>query len=326
MWFKNLKIYRFSKPFSIDSEQLETLLTEKSFKPCASTQASSFGWVSPLGNSQDDNSVLLTHTIAKTTMLCVRQEERILPSSVINDSLNEKLDAIQTETGRRPVGKHKQSIKDELILTLLPKAFTRSKRTYAYFDQDTQLMIVDASSNNKAEELVELLRQTLGSLPVVPLKTNTLPSILMTSWLKGNDLEDDFLIKDECELRESDDEGAILRCKRQDLGSDEIQMHLDSGKEVTKLAINWNDALECIIEDDFSIKRLKFSDELLDQASDDGAEDASAAFDADFNIMTGELARFIPRLVEVFGGEQNSSTKTTSDPSSAVPTITSTAA
>ena len=312
MWFKNLKIYRFSKPFSIDSEQLETHLTEKSFQPCASTQASSFGWVPPLGKTHDNNSVLLTHTIGKTTMLCVRQEERILPSSVINDALNEKLDAMQAESGRRPVGKHKQSIKDELILTLLPKAFTRSKRTYAYLDQDAQLMVVDASSNNKAEELVELLRQSLGSLPVVPLKTNTLPTLLMTSWLKGNDLKDDFLIKDECELRESDDEGAILRCKRQDLSSDEIQMHLDSGKEVTKLAVNWNDAIECIIEDDLSIKRLKFSDELLDQAADDGAEDAAALFDADFNLMTGELARFIPRLVEVLGGEQNSAIKTPS--------------
>ena len=305
MWFKNLKIYRFSKPFSIDTEQLETQLAEKSFQPCGSTQASSFGWVSPLG----DGSTLLTHSIGKTTMICVRQEERILPSSVVNDALNEKLDAIQTETGRRPVGKHKQSIKDELILTLLPKAFTRSKRAYAYLDQKAQTLIVDAASNNKAEELVELLRQSLGSLPAVPLKTNTLPVLLMTNWLKGNNLKDDFLIKDECELKESDDEGAILRCKRQDLGSDEIQMHLDSGKEVTKLAVNWNGTIECIIQDDLAIKRLKFSDELLDQAADDGAEDAAARFDADFNLMTGELSRFIPRLIEVLDGEQQSAIK-----------------
>ncbi|NOQ80716.1 MAG: recombination-associated protein RdgC [Gammaproteobacteria bacterium] len=309
MWFKNLKIYRFSKPFSIDIEELETHLNEKSFQPCGSTQASSFGWVPPLGNTQDNNSTQLTHTIGKTTMLCVRQEERILPSSVINDTLNEKLDTMQAETGRRPVGKHKQSIKDEVILDLLPRAFTRSKRSYAYLDQDSQFMVVDASSNNKAEELVELLRQSLGSLPVVPLKTKTLPAVLMTNWLKGNDLKDDFLIKDECELQESDDDGAILRCKRQDLSSDEIQMHLDSGKEVTKLAVNWNDTIECILQDDLAIKRLKFSDELLEQASNDGAEDAAAQFDADFNLMTGELARFIPRLIEVLGGEQSSTVK-----------------
>lgn len=313
MWFKNLKIYRFSKPITISADQLEQQLAEKSFRPCASTQPSSFGWVAPLTGASDSqaesNSTQLTHSIGKNTMICVRQEERILPASVVNDSLNEKLDAIQSDTGRRPVGKYKQSIKDELILDLLPKAFTRSKRTYAYLDQQGQFLIVDAASNNKAEELVELLRQTLGSLPVVPLKTHTMPSLLMTNWLKGNDLKDDFVIKDECELRESDDEGAILRCKRQDLSSDEIQMHLDSGKEATKLAINWNDTIECVLQDDLTIKRLKFSDAILEQAADDGAEDPAARFDADFNLMTGELSRFIPRLIEILGGELNSAIK-----------------
>lgn len=309
MWFKNLKVYRFSKPFSIADEQLENHLNEKSFHPCGSTQASSQGWVAPLANSQDNSSALLTHTIGKTTMICLQLEERILPSSVVNDALNEKLEAIQQETGRRPVGKHKQGIKDEVVLDLLPRAFTRAKRTYAYLDQASQFMVVDASSSKKAEELVELLRQSLGSFPVVPLNTKILPALLMTQWLNGTNLKDDFLIKDECELKESSEDGAILRCKRQDLTSDEIQMHLDSGKEVTQLAINWNDTLDCILQDDFAIKRLKFSDELLEQAENDGAEDSAALFDADFNIMSGELARFIPRLIEILGGEQNSAIK-----------------
>ncbi len=301
MWFKNLKIYRFSKPFSIDAEQLEKHLSEKSFQPCSSAQASSLGWVPVLS---DNTSQQLSHSIAKTTMLCLRQEEKILPSSVINDALNEKLDALQAETGRRPVGKYKQSLKDEVILDLLPKAFSRSKRSYAYLDQKNQYLVVDASSSNKAEELIELLRQSLGSLPVVPLKTKILATQLMTLWLKGSELKDDFLIRDECELQESDSDGAILRCKRQDLSSDEIQMHLDSGKEVTKLALNWNDTMDFILQDDLAIKRVKFSDELVEQAANDGAEDAAALFDADFSIMSGELARFIPRLIAILGGEQ----------------------
>lgn len=302
MWFKNLKIYRFTKPFTLSPEQLEQQLAEKSFHPCASTQASSYGWVSPLHHPDADNSQL-THSIGKYTMICSRQEERILPSSVVNDALNDKLDSIQSETGRRPVGKYKQSIKDELILDLLPRAFTRSKRTYAYLDQENQFIIVDAASSNKAEELIEFLRQTLGSLPVIPLKTNISPANLMTSWLKGENLKDDFVIKDECELQESTEDGAIIRCKRQDLSSDEIQMHLDNGKEVTRLAVTWNDSMDCLLQDDLNIKRLKFSDELLEQAADDGAEDPAARFDADFNLMTGELSRFIPRLIEVLEGE-----------------------
>ncbi len=299
MWFKNLKIYRFSTSFSINPDQLDSQLAEKAFKPCGSTQASSFGWVSPLGNEGQQ----LHHTIGKTTMICARHEEKILPASVINELLEEKLDAIQAESGRRPVGKYKQSIKDDLILELMPKAFSKSRKSCAYMDLTRQFLIVDAASNNKAEELLQLLRQCLGSLPVVPLKTRTPPAILMTQWLKGESQADDFLIKDECELRETDDEGAIIRCRRQDLSSKEIQIHLDAGKEVTKLAINWKDQLDCILQDDLAIKRLKFADEILEQAADEGAEDPASRFDADFNLMSGELARFIPRLIEVLGGE-----------------------
>jgi recombination associated protein RdgC len=299
MWFKNLKIYRFSKTFSFNSDELDNQLAEKAFQPCGSLQPSSFGWVSPLGNEGS----LLHHTIGNTTMVCARLEEKILPASVVNELLDEKLDAIQTESGRRPVGKYKQSIKDDLIQELLPKAFTRSRKTCAYLDLTHQFLIVDAASNNKAEELLQLLRQNLGSLPVVPLKTKTPPATLMTQWLKGDNQFDDFLIKDECELREADDEGAIIRCQRQDLSSHEIQIHLDAGKQVTKLAINWNDQLDCILQDDLTIKRLKFADEILEQAADEGSEDAASQFDADFSLMSGELARFIPRLIEVLGGE-----------------------
>ncbi len=308
MWFKNLKIYRFSKPFKWSTEQLEQQLSDKSFQPCAATQPSSYGWASPLKHPEADQTQL-THSIGQYTMICSRQEERILPASVVNDALNDKLDSIQSETGRRPVGKYKQSIKDELILDLLPQAFTRSKNNYAYLDQANQFIIVDAASSNKAEQLIEFLRQSLGSLPVVPLKTNTSPASLMTAWLKGENLSDDFVIKDECELQEEAEDGAIIRCKRQDLSSDEIQMHLDNGKQVTRLAVIWNDSIECLLQDDLNIKRVKFSDELLEQAAEDGAEDPAARFDADFNLMSGELSRFIPRLIEILDGENESPIK-----------------
>ena len=171
MWFKNLKIYRFSKPFTIDNDTLEKQLQEHAFHPCTRLQPSSCGWVSPLGN----RGSMLTHTIGQSIMVCARQEDKILPAAVINELLEEKLDAVEADTGRRPVGKHKQSIKDELILELLPKAFSKSKRTYAYMDLQAQLLIVDAASGNKADELIQLLRKALGSLPVIPLKTATLP-------------------------------------------------------------------------------------------------------------------------------------------------------
>jgi recombination associated protein RdgC len=83
----------------------------------------------------------------------------------------------------------------------------------------------------------------------------------------------------------------------------EIKNHLDIGKQVIKLAINWDDRLSFILDENLSVKRLKFLDLVQDQVTDTNADDEAARFDVDFSIMSLELANFIPRLLEIFGGE-----------------------
>ena len=77
MWFKNLQIYRFTRPFELDADQLETMLETVAFTPCGSQDMSKFGWVSPLGKQAQ----ALVHEAAGQLLLCARKEEKMLPST-----------------------------------------------------------------------------------------------------------------------------------------------------------------------------------------------------------------------------------------------------
>ena len=72
--------------------------------------------------------------------------------------------------------------------------------------------------------------------------------------------------------------------------------------EIAFAALTWNDRLSFVLTERFEIKRLAFLD-LIKEEAEKAAEHADEQFDADFTLMTGELSRFLPALVEALGGE-----------------------
>lgn len=300
MWFKNLALYRFTEPFTLAADELEQKLADKRFTPCGKQDEFSLGWTSPVGGSVEQ----LIHASNGFMMLCLKKEEKVIPAGVINEMLQEKIAEKEEQEARKLSKKERTSLKDELIFELLPRAFSFSKKTFAYIDPKGGWMVVDAASAKKAEDLLSYLRKCLGSLPLVPVNTVDKPVTVMTEWLVDNaTTPKDLVIEDECELRSPEEEGSIIRCKRHNLSLPEITNHLDSGKQVIKLAVNWTDRLSFIVDENLAVKRLKFLDLIQDQVTDTDAEDEVARFDVDFSIMSLELANFLPRLLEIFGGE-----------------------
>jgi recombination associated protein RdgC len=62
----------------------------------------------------------------------------------------------------------------------------------------------------------------------------------------------DFYVLDECELRDTHEDGGIVRCKRQDLTSEEIKLHMSTGKVVTQISLAWKDKLSFALDDKWS--------------------------------------------------------------------------
>lgn len=299
MWFKNLSIFRLTEEFTLSAAELEQKLEALAFRPCGNHEEFTFGWTSPLGKSSGQ----LVHSANGFMMICGKKEEKVLPAAVVNELVQEKILETEDQQGRKLSKKERTVIKDELIFELLPKAFTFSRKIFAYIDPKGGWLVVDAASAKSAEDLLSLLRKCLGSLPAAPLNTIDKPVTVMTQWLMTHQAPDDITIEDECELRSPEEEGGIIRCRRHDLALPEIKNHLDTGKEVIKLAISWADRLSFIIDENLSVKRLRFLDLIQEQMADIEAGNEAEQFDADFSIMSMELANFLPRLVELFGGE-----------------------
>lgn len=300
MWFKNLLVYRFTKPFTYTQDQLENALSDFSFKPCGSQDLSQLGWVSPLGKAGQT----LSHSGNNELLICVKKEEKILPATVVKEALQEKIEEQELSQQRALKKSEKQALKDDIVQQLLPRAFTRHSLTSAWISPDGNFIAVDASSARKADELLGLLRKSLGSLPVIPVTLETPADVTMTDWLNDGQLPSGFELGDEAELRSALEHGGIIRCKEQDLLSEEIASHLAADKMVTKLALNYADTISFVLADDMAIKRLKFADTLHEENDDIGSEDPLARFDADFTLLCGELRQFIPALIDALGGEQ----------------------
>lgn len=300
MWFKNVIFYRLTDSFSYTQEQLQQKLQEQAYTPCKSQELSRYGWVSPCRLLDD----MLAHEVHGMTMIAARKEEKILPSSVIKDAVSEKVAVIEQEQARKVYKKEKDQLKDEVVLDLLPRAFSRFQQTTALISPSQGWIAVDASSHKRAEELLSHLRGTLGSLPLTLPDVNQSPSAVMSNWLEHNDsIPEGFNIMDECELRDNVMEGGVIRIKGQQLEDEEFVAHLEAGKRVTKLALEWDEQIKIVLHDDLSIKRLKLTEQLQEKMADEAAEDEIAQFDADMVQMGLELAKLYPALIAAFGGE-----------------------
>lgn len=301
MFFKNLLIYRNTAGQAMAAEALDEALRQMPARPCASQQASSYGFVAPLGEGED---APLVHAAGGFLMVKTQHEERILPSSVIKDAVKEKVDAIEAEQSRKVYKKEKDQIKDEVIQALMPRAFVKKSHLHAAIDTTSGLIYVDTASPRKAEELLSAMREVLGSLPVRPITVKLSPAATFTSWLKTQEAPSGLHLLDECELRDTAEEGGIVRIKRDDLAGDEVRTHLDAGKLVTVLGLAWQDKLSFVLDEKLIIKRLRFDDLLQEEAEQDGGDDTASQFDADFVLMMRTLQEFMPQLFQALGGEE----------------------
>ena len=294
MFFRNLTLFRF--PTTLDFSQLDELLPEMQLKPVGALELSSRGFVSPFGRNEPE----LSHRVGEALWLTVGGEDKILPSAVVNDLLGKKLAEIEEKEGRKPGGRTRKRIKEDLVHELLPRAFVKPTRTDALIDLEHGFVAVDSSSRKNSEEFVSQIRGALGSFPALPLNAEVAPRNILTGWIAGEPLPDGLALGEECELKDAMEGGAVVKCQHQDLQGDEIAKHLEAGKQVTRLALTLDDHLSFVLGEDLVVRKLKFLDGAVDQLENTEREDLRAELDARFALLSGEVKRLFVVLESAF--------------------------
>ncbi|MFS7385053.1 recombination-associated protein RdgC [Rahnella inusitata] len=300
LWFKSVQIYRMSRDIALDAAEMQRQMAQFVFSPCGSQDMAKTGWVSPMGKFGTEK---LVHAAGHQLLICAKREEKILPAPVIKQELADKVEQLQNEQHRKLKKTEKDSLKDEVLHSLMPRAFSRFTKTFMWIDLDNRLIMVAAVSTKKAEDMLALLRKSLGSLPVVPLTMETPIELTLTEWVRSGQTPAGFALQDEAELKAILEEGGTIRCKKQALVSDEISSHIENGKLVTQVSMDWQERVSFQINDAFTLKKMKPSDTLADQNDDIEREDIAARFDADFILMTSEYSALISNLISALGGE-----------------------
>ncbi len=290
MFFRNLTLFRF--PTALDVSQLDELLPEAALKPVGPLELSSRGFISPFGRNEE----ALSHRIGDAIWLTVGGEDKILPSAVVNDLLAKKLQEIEEKEGRKPGGRTRKRLKDDLLHELLPRAFVRPTRTDALLDLEHGFIAVDTSSRKNGETVVSEIRRALGSFPALPLNAEVAPRSVLTGWIAGEPLPDGLSLGEECELKDAMDGGAVVKCQHQELQSDEIAKHLEAGKQVTRLALTLDDHVSFVLGEDLVVRKLKFLEGAVDQLESTERDDLHAELDARFALLSGEVRRLFAVL------------------------------
>ncbi|MFS8138224.1 MAG: recombination-associated protein RdgC [Thermomonas sp.] len=285
MFFRNLTLFRF--PTSLDLTDLESQLATCALKPVGLLELSSRGFVAPMSQHHE----ALDHAIDGTHWLTVGGEDKLLPGAVVNDLLQKKLAAIEEKEGRRPGGRTRKRLKEDLVAELLPRAFVRPVRSDALLDTKLGVIAVDTSSRKNAESVVSEIRRALGSFPALPVNAEVAPRAILTGWIAGDALPEGLSLGDECELRDPSDSGAVVKVQRMELSGEEIAKHLEAGKQVTRLALVLDDHVSFVLGEDLVVRKFKLLDGAVDQLESSEREDVRAELEARFALMSGEFRR-----------------------------------
>lgn len=306
--FTNVIPFRFTQDFSLGgSLEFSNQLVEHCLRPLNPQQLSTMGFVTPFGvDKQYAEKIAAGPNLYRTFYISAQKTERLLPAKVVRQAVDAKIREIEKDQDRKVYSKERNQIKDEIVISMLPRAFQTSSRINALICYP--YIFVEATSSKKAEELLSLLREALGSLPVRPVTAKMSPVTMMTDWLKhGTPMP--FFKGEAFQSRATSQESSTLSGKNVDLGEDDIRELIENGREVTQLQMSLvgdDGSTVFTLTDGLTLKGIQWPDEFHERLQDDLGEDEDQinVARASLLLISNGLKQLNCELLEALGGEE----------------------
>jgi len=242
----------------------------------------------------------LVHAADGYMMICLQIEEKILPPIVVRQQLAEQVKHIETQQQRKVRLKEKNQLKDDLYQTLLPRAFSKHTRIYAYIDTRRNWLLLNTCSAKAVDAFTSMFQKVL---PEIGLKAHSVkkPGPIMTHWLLHDSCPAALTIEKKCVLQDPNNQSRVIRAQQQDLFANSILTLVKDGCHVKQLSLCWQDHIAFDLCDDFTLRTIRFKDDLIEAARELNPETRQQQFDGDFVIMTEALGKLVDDLLEEFG-------------------------
>lgn len=274
MLLKSLIIFDFVEPFKLNAETLSVALSSKQATDCTALQEETYGWVPPF-----EGGSLFCESMGNFLFFSARHQRKEIRSAALNERLTSKISEIQQSEDRRIGRKERSELKDSVKTEMLPNAFPVSKTITGIIDLTQQRLLVNASSVADADNLTSHLREALGSLKVLPIKSEN-AYFLDNYWANPNTKPESVDWLGELTLQMPGD--SKIKAKFSNLAIDDsaIAQCISDSMRLTQASLSFNDQLAFVLNTKWQIKRLKFAEDFFSQSDDSGDPRADALLQA----------------------------------------------
>jgi recombination associated protein RdgC len=279
----------------VSIEELNENLSAMPFAPCGPTDMFKAGFASV----EKDVEGPLALSVGTDRVVRLVIEKKSVPGSLVNKKATEAANKIKDSTGRTPGKKEMRQIKEDVKLSLLPQAFPKTNSVYMLLGVSKHLgrfMFIDTTSSGLIDEAITAI-SGLTKWQYRHVQTRLNPQIVMSQWLRDEDAQDyRFALMRSCLLVGTDEMRGQVSLKREHLMTDEVRRHIEQGKVVRELELQWCDRVTLVLTGEMALKKVAFEDVVFTDANYEGGLEANVA------IIGAEMTHLLEDLVDVFGG------------------------